>query len=617
MSKLEDVIKDKLNNQQFDNAAAGWAGLESMLKEHGKAAAASGSASAVKTGLSIKLWLSGFAVVLLGGSTLLWWNFDDQDNNAEITSTEIANTTVPNENLVASVNSSEVYEKPQTNNTANGSLAAIAAHEKNNKVSANETINNQVENSNVNRKINTTSSEKTKGKKTKNQTHEYLKETENSKKYTEKSRSGTLQQGLFDGSQTPYDNRLKKNKTKNNYEDLVASKESDEANTLSSKAAKNNSFYKEEQVNSKQNEKSIATEELKEQNEEVSTPNNTVNSDINFSEDNTELLAMAPKKQEKEEINEIYAANTNYAENTNSIVSDFKMEFNPLFMEQLLLDEIPYENSTSIANKKPVPHGPKKIDLPLILSIHGGGLLINSTENEIKQKAQIGFNFGAEVSYSKGSWLLGTGINYYQQTAAKDLSYLTFIDKSYWDINRIEYTIVTDRNYVQARDTIITYWNENLNAIDTDTVTTYDYVVNDIDTLNVVKMDTLGYVNQIDSAENQLSIAANRYIELPFVIGYEFPINRFSIQLTSGVGVGLLTTKNIIPVDAETITTSTHNKVLLNYLLRLGVVYHINDKLGIKAEPHFRTNLNNGFDGSTERLKHKSCGLNFGAIWRF
>jgi len=268
-----------------------------------------------------------------------------------------------------------------------------------------------------------------------------------------------------------------------------------------------------------------------------------------------------------------------------------------------------------------------------------------------EEKGNFSCNTGLDIGFTYGKWFFGSGINYHQQSEITnyknefrqwvnhDSTYWNIDDNSYYEVTTTDYWLLTDSNYWVTGDTTITYWNENTNSLETIIVPSQTYVVNGIDTLFVHSTDSV-YIQQMDSilmsindsilqtVTDQLYQRKNKinkisYIEIPLLIGYEFPLGKISLTAKTGIGIGILSTQNISylrtdisAVEKYNITVS--NKLMWNYLLRVGANYYLSKHIALELESMFRANLNNAFARQVEfQQKYWNVGLNLGVSYRF
>ncbi|MBL4625477.1 MAG: hypothetical protein JKY42_10105, partial [Flavobacteriales bacterium] len=295
------------------------------------------------------------------------------------------------------------------------------------------------------------------------------------------------------------------------------------------------------------------------------------------------------------------------------------------------------------------------------LGIYGGvmyvGKYLKSSSTlsyvERRQNEEIGklsFNSGLDLNLKYGKFLISTGVNYHQQGEVTNYSNeyekwvvtrlidYNVIDNSFWQLNTSSFTIITDDNFTVNVDTVLTYYDETNSTYVIDTVSFQSYEINNIGTQQFNLVDST-YVVQLDSTANvtldssivlvtdaktpqQKTTTRFSYIEIPVLIGIEMPVNRLTLSVRTGVGVGMLTkheAKYLISdyTAPQLVDKSQVNQLMINYLLRLGVRYSINENLAISCEPFYRLNLSNVMNSTDLSQKYWNAGLNVGVVYGF
>lgn len=143
-------------------------------------------------------------------------------------------------------------------------------------------------------------------------------------------------------------------------------------------------------------------------------------------------------------------------------------------------------------------------------------------------------------------------------------------------------------------------------------ITLYDAIKHYDTSYSWVAEDSLYYEHQTIYAQNRF-----RYIEIPVMVGYEFRIKNLSVELSTGVSIGfrvnssgkfLDSQNNLIDINSS---NSPYSNTMMNYLLSVGLKYHIDNRFSVIAQPIYKTNLNSLFNsGNSARYNH--IGLNIG-----
>ena len=272
------------------------------------------------------------------------------------------------------------------------------------------------------------------------------------------------------------------------------------------------------------------------------------------------------------------------------------------------------------------------------------------TRRQGEEIDRISFNSNIDLNIKFGKLLLSTGLNNHQQGEVTNYSndYENWVvtqwidyevtDNSFWQLNTTSFTIITDDNYTIDTDTVLSYYDETIGSYVTDTVNYQSYEINNIGAQQFDLVDSI-YVLQFDStttlvvdssivlvadANNtqQKSTTRFSYVEVPILLGYEFPINRLSLSFKTGIGVGMLMRYNATYYTQDyfapqLVNESQVNQLMINYLLRLGIKYAINESIAFSCEPFYRLNLSNVIKSEDVTQKYWNAGLNIGAVYSF
>ena len=341
-------------------------------------------------------------------------------------------------------------------------------------------------------------------------------------------------------------------------------------------------------------------------------------------------------------------------ENTNSEVFD-KLELMDLLGTSLV------ENQLAVLNPVEdfIDGGKSKFQLEL--GLYSGPMFVGKylssatnadyiTRRQGEEIDRISFNSNIDLNIKFGKLLLSTGLNNHQQGEVTNYSndYENWVvtqwidyevtDNSFWQLNTTSFTIITDDNYAIDTDTVLSYYDETIGSYVTDTVNYQSYEINNIGTQQFDLVDSI-YVVQLDSTvtltlDSSLVLVADAnnpqqktttrfsYVEVPILLGYEFPINRLSLSFKTGIGVGMLMRYNATYYTQDyfapqLVNESQVNQLMINYLLRLGIKYAINESIAFSCEPFYRLNLSNVIKSEDVTQKYWNAGLNIGAVYSF
>lgn len=260
-------------------------------------------------------------------------------------------------------------------------------------------------------------------------------------------------------------------------------------------------------------------------------------------------------------------------------------------------------------------------------------------------------NMGIDVGINVKRWSLSTGLNYHVQGETTDYkpefyqwlktttSNWNVKDNSYWFADTVNtVSILVAEGSWQPVDTFITYYNASISDTVSTTITINQYVVDTTYNQYFYKVDS-NYISDFDSTKitktdsaNQLvndptvklpkTISKMSYFEIPIMAGYEFPLNHATLMLRTGFGLGLLSKINAAYLKndlsgTEQVKITRMNKTVINYLLRFGVLYHLNERIALNIEPQFRLNLNSVMKDSEFSQKYYNAGINIGVVYRW
>jgi len=208
---------------------------------------------------------------------------------------------------------------------------------------------------------------------------------------------------------------------------------------------------------------------------------------------------------------------------------------------------------------------------------------LNNRNNH--ESGTISWSAGADVQFNIKNWYIQTG-----------LGYSTFSNK---------------RSSFQAFDSLNSYYNN-------DTTWGWVYDAPDFGKPIVLSIDTsfVPVYNNINEGINKWG-----YFEIPLIIGYTFNFNRFSFDVGTGVSYGLLISVNgsVPSLDEENLFTDLSmleqnmNKHMSNYLLQIGVSYHITPQWSLIVKPYYKQNLRSVFENNYPvDQRFKAFSIKFG-----
>ena len=411
------------------------------------------------------------------------------------------------------------------------------------------------------------------------------------------------------------------------------------------------------------NEAADVTEEAIAENPEVESKTNNNNQAIPPAKISTsnESADVAEKTENSNDPAGVNQNSNNLIGNSYSAIENTNLEvFDKLELMDLLGTSL-VENQLAVLNPVEdfIDGGKSKFQLEV--GLYSGPMFVGKylssatnanyiTRRQGEEIDRISFNSNIDLNIKFGKLLLSTGLNNHQQGEVTNYSndYENWVvtqwidyevtDNSFWQLNTTSFTIITDDNYTIDTDTVLSYYDETIGSYVTDTVNYQSYEINNIGAQQFDLVDSI-YVLQFDStatlvvdssivlvadANNTQQISTTRfsYVEVPILLGYEFPINRLSLSFKTGIGVGMLMRYNATYYTQDyfapqLVNESQVNQLMINYLLRLGIKYAINESIAFSCEPFYRLNLSNVIKSEDVTQKYWNAGLNIGAVYSF
>ena len=603
MTKLGDIFNKRIEKKEFSASEKHWGDLESMLNEH----------DASKKG-GAAWWLGGagvFAIALLFG----WFAIDTSNEIASIDEPTSSNAKISNTNIQKSTTaeSSELIQQKDkvSDNTVDGFKNDDKNQESLGKIEEEAIAENPEE----------------------------VSKTDNNNQAIPLAKISTSNEAEDVAEGAIAENPEEELKTNNNNQAIPPAKisTSNEAEDVAEETIAENP---EEELKTNNNNQAIPPAKISTSNEAEDVAEKT---------DNSNEPAGVNQNSNKL-IDNSYSA----IENTNSEVFD-KLELMDLLGISLVENQIDVLNPVEDF----IDGGKSKFQLEV--GLYSGPMFVGKylssatnadyiTRRQGEEIDRISFNSNIDLNIKFGKLLLSTGLNNHQQGEVTNYSndYENWVvtqwidyevtDNSFWQLNTTSFTIITDDNYTIDTDTVLSYYDETIGSYVTDTVNYQSYEINNIGTQQFDLVDSI-YVVQLDSTvtltvDSSLVLVADAnnpqqktttrfsYVEVPILLGYEFPINRLSISCKTGIGVGMLTRHNATYHTQDysapqLVNKSQVNQLMINYLLRIGMKYAINESIAFSCEPFYRLNLSNVIKSEDVTQKYWNAGLNIGAVYSF
>jgi len=136
-------------------------------------------------------------------------------------------------------------------------------------------------------------------------------------------------------------------------------------------------------------------------------------------------------------------------------------------------------------------------------------------------------------------------------------------------------------------------------------------------------IDTLGAQwNSRDVLYYDKSLVAHknryRYIEIPFIVGYQKNFNRMGVFIDAGLGMGfMLNTTGAFVEDgflqSMNKSSNPYKRFNINYMINLGTNYALNNQWNLFIQASYKSNLTSIYKPQFDMgVKYKSLGVQFG-----
>lgn len=213
-------------------------------------------------------------------------------------------------------------------------------------------------------------------------------------------------------------------------------------------------------------------------------------------------------------------------------------------------------------------------------------------------------NMGINIKFHFDNWFIQSGISYAEYGENKD--YIQQFEMH--DTSGFSKQAIDDYYTYDTTGWILDPNNSGV------LIPVFDAVHHSDTSYNWITEDSLYYEHQAIYAQNRF-----RYIEIPAMVGYEFRFKNLGVELATGVSVGfrvnssgkfLDSDNNLIDINPS---NSPYTNTMMNYILTVGVKYHLSNRFSIIAQPIYKTNLNSIIEtGVGSSTRYSSFGVNIG-----
>jgi len=244
-----------------------------------------------------------------------------------------------------------------------------------------------------------------------------------------------------------------------------------------------------------------------------------------------------------------------------------------------------------------------------------GPALITSNDNYIAEQVEAGYqidnkpqiitpNVGLNIKYHINNWFIKSGIAYSE--FGENRNYLQ-------DIELHDTNGYSKQNIYQYYTYDTTGWVNDPNNPGV-LIPVFDAIYHSDTTCSWVSRDSVYYEHIDIYAQNRF-----RYIEVPIMLGYEFRLKNIGLEVATGISIGfrvnssgkfLNYNNDLVDVNPS---NNPYSNMMMNYILSVGVKYHLTNRFSIIAQPIYKTNLNSIIESNFgSDTRYTSIGLNVG-----
>ena len=328
------------------------------------------------------------------------------------------------------------------------------------------------------------------------------------------------------------------------------------------------------------------------------------------------VTAAAVQEQSEEVFNEQNIGSTEAEE---EVVEETTEEITTLISESEEVEQADIDKSDEVAQGENIPSPTETAGIHQAtgwsIDAFAGPAFIQSNEEIILAEGDMIYqtgidpkittpNIGLNVKFHINNWFIQSGVGYAEYGENKNyLQNIEMHDTSGFAKQKIDdyYTYDT------------TGWIPDPNNSGV-LIPVFDAIHHSDTSYSWVTEDSLYYEHQSIYAQNRF-----RYIEIPAMVGYEFRFKNIGLEVATGVSLGfrvnssgkfLDSDNNLVDINPS---NSPYTNTMMNYILTVGVKYHISNRFSVIAQPIYKTNLNSLFEsGLGSDTRYSSFGVNVG-----
>jgi hypothetical protein len=328
------------------------------------------------------------------------------------------------------------------------------------------------------------------------------------------------------------------------------------------------------------------------------------------------VTAAAVQEQSEEVFNEQNIGSTEAEE---EVVEETTEEITTALSESEVVEQADIDKSDEVAQGENIPSPTETAGIHQAtgwsIDAFAGPAFIQSNEEIILAEGDMIYqtgidpkittpNIGLNVKFHINNWFIQSGVGYAEYGENKNyLQNIEMHDTSGFAKQKIDdyYTYDT------------TGWIPDPNNSGV-LIPVFDAIHHSDTSYSWVTEDSLYYEHQSIYAQNRF-----RYIEIPAMVGYEFRFKNVGLEVATGVSLGfrvnssgkfLDSDNNLVDINPS---NSPYTNTMMNYILTVGVKYHISNRFSVIAQPIYKTNLNSLFEsGLGSDTRYSSFGVNVG-----
>ena len=162
-----------------------------------------------------------------------------------------------------------------------------------------------------------------------------------------------------------------------------------------------------------------------------------------------------------------------------------------------------------------------------------------------------------------------------------------------------------------SKDTTLSLLSDSARILSWDSVNHVVYVTYDTYLVDTTFIDSNYLINQFKNLHS--------YLTIPLLIGCEFKLKKWTINLKAGIGMSFLVKNKAkyINYELSNFISPTPKKIILNYLISPTIGYQINSNIGLELNPQIIINNSSLIHYKNVQQVYTNFGINFGINYTF